>query len=85
MRLLRPEQQRAINQYLVLLVYKLGYRYSVDASTVRVISGVDEGAFLWLAVNYLLGRFETSRGFMLRDSSLLQTREHFTPFSIEVC
>ena len=84
MRLLPPEQQRAINQYLVSRIPELGYTYKVDEGAVRVISGKEEGAFLWLTVNYLLGRFEAGRGFSLQDPSLLLKQKRFTRVSIEV-
>ena len=40
----------------------MGLGFSAELITVEVIPGRDEGAFLWLAANYLLGKLDPSKG-----------------------
>ena len=82
MRLLSVEKQNEINDYIKQRIPALGYQYQVKQS--RVISGAEEGAFGWLTVNYLLGRFEVDRAFRLQPYMIQSRCTEFTAAYIEV-
>ena len=68
MRLLKEEKQREMNEYILQFIRKHS-NYNLTNNSIRVINGTEEGEFLWLTVNYLLGRFESRRFFTLNDSN----------------
>eukprot|EP00795_Rhopilema_esculentum_P011964 gene11964-2540_t len=60
MRLLTKVNQNAILEDLRVNIPKR-YSFHLSPSQVEVISGKQEGIYLWIAINYILGRFDHSR------------------------
>ena len=62
MRNLPEDDQVRIVDQLRKDIPEMGLGFSEKLITVEVIPGRDEGAFLWLAANYLLGKLDPSMG-----------------------
>lgn len=62
MRLLPEDQQRGVLNAVCSLIQK-DYAFQMDncAEQVRIITGQEEGLYGWVAVNYLMGGFDTSK------------------------
>ena len=60
MRLIPVEKQAAIIRALVDAIPEK-YEFGFNNKSVEIISGAQEGVFQWLAINYALGRLETSQ------------------------
>eukprot|EP00794_Sanderia_malayensis_P005244 gene5244-5908_t len=60
MRLLSQHKQDAILNNLRSEIPKR-YNFHLSPSQVEVISGKQEGIYLWIAINYILGRFDHSK------------------------
>ncbi|XP_046510268.1 ectonucleoside triphosphate diphosphohydrolase 1 isoform X3 [Equus quagga] len=56
MRLLRIENEPLANRVLNTVVKSLS-RYPFDFQGARIITGQEEGAYGWITINYLLGKF----------------------------
>ena len=63
MRILTKGQQDMIINDLYNEIPKMGFDFTSPKIQIEIISGSDEGFFLWMAINYQLGRFNSSRFF----------------------
>ena len=59
MRLLSNFSQDQIIAQLKKDIPNMGLGFSAEKTDIEVISGSDEGFYLWLAINYEYGRFDT--------------------------
>ena len=74
MRLLsKPDQEKIILQ-LQTIIQKMGVGITANNTYIEVISGRDEGVFLWVAMNYALGRFDPSK-FLIVESTTHDTNK----------
>ena len=58
MRLLKESERKDIVAHLKKGIPNLGFGIKAENTHVEVISGIDEGLFLWLSLNYMLGKLE---------------------------
>lgn len=65
MRKLTVERRDAILADLRVDVPLMRHQLNFQPEYVRVISGVEEGLFGWIAVNYALNRFDSRRFFLI--------------------
>ncbi|XP_037353482.1 ectonucleoside triphosphate diphosphohydrolase 1 isoform X2 [Talpa occidentalis] len=56
MRLLRLKDERAADKVMLAVTTSLS-KYPFDFQGAKIISGKEEGAFGWITINYLLGKF----------------------------
>ncbi|XP_065882910.1 ectonucleoside triphosphate diphosphohydrolase 7-like isoform X2 [Dysidea avara] len=68
MRLLPTDTQYNIMEHLQLMI-KSEYNFYLPESSVEVISGKLEGVYSWIAINYLLGKFDVSHHSSSEDGS----------------
>ena len=57
MRNLEEKKRNGVFEAIKTAIQKMGYGLNSSLVTVKMITGRDEGAFLWLSTNYLLGKF----------------------------
>ena len=65
MRKLAVETRDAILADLRVDIPLMRHQWNFQPEYVRVISGVEEGLFGWIAVNYALNRFDSRRFFTI--------------------
>ena len=79
----KEDQQILLNQVKTCLDHST-IRYELRAYSVRVIDGREEAGFLWLAANYMLGRFDPEYTFELgpEDRALLDAADQWVPIGV---
>lgn len=70
MRLLKKNKQNALLENLRTEIPKK-YNFHLSPSQVEVLSGKQEGIYLWIAINYILGRFDHSHGVSTTQPSVV--------------
>ena len=71
MRLLPKHSQHAILNNLRMNVPRMTSFYMAD-SHIEVITGKQEGIYLWIATNYALGRFDHSHDEVWRHNRVIK-------------
>ncbi|XP_059890386.1 ectonucleoside triphosphate diphosphohydrolase 1 isoform X2 [Delphinus delphis] len=66
MRLLRMENERLADKILAAVAKSIS-SYPFDFQGARIITGQEEGAYGWITINYLLGRFTQATNGTIRD------------------
>ena len=77
------DQQRLLKQVYDCLEHN-AIRYELRDYSVRVIDGREEAGFLWLAANYLLGRFDQENSFALdaEQRARLDAADQWVPLDV---
>nr|XP_048308807.1 ectonucleoside triphosphate diphosphohydrolase 1 isoform X2 [Myodes glareolus] len=76
MRLLRMESEQAADRVLAEVSRSLR-NYSFDFQGAKIITGQEEGAYGWITINYLLGKFTQKQGWLNLISADHQKEETF--------
>ncbi|EGV99254.1 Ectonucleoside triphosphate diphosphohydrolase 1 [Cricetulus griseus] len=76
MRLLRMESEQAADRVLAAVSRSLS-KYPFDFQGAKIITGQEEGAYGWITINYLLGRFTQEQRWLTLISTDHQKQETF--------
>ncbi|XP_059967638.1 ectonucleoside triphosphate diphosphohydrolase 1 isoform X2 [Mesoplodon densirostris] len=76
MRLLRMENERLADKILAAVAKSIS-SYPFDFQGARIITGQEEGAYGWITINYLLGRFTQKLGWFNLKPSEGNTQETY--------
>ncbi|KAL1788321.1 ectonucleoside triphosphate diphosphohydrolase 1 [Sigmodon hispidus] len=76
MRLLRMESEQSADRVLDAVSRSLS-NYPFDFQGAKIITGQEEGAYGWITINYLLGRFTQKQGWLNLISRDRQKQETF--------
>ena len=79
----REDQQTLLKQVYDCLAHS-AIRYELRDYSVRVIDGREEAGFLWLAANYMLGRFDPEHTFALgaEGRARLDAADQWVPLDV---
>ncbi len=66
--MLKLDEQNAIIHQITNDIPQMDLGFRIENINVEVISGIKEGLYLWISVNYLLGRFDPSNSIEIDES-----------------